>query len=99
METPMKMRHFLLGTVAVLAASLALSGYSSSALAQAAAKLSGQVTSAEEGNMEGVVVSAKKARSTITIAVVSDAQGNFSFPAQKIEPGEYALHTRAIGFE
>jgi hypothetical protein len=72
---------------------------SSSALAQTAAKLSGQITSAEEGNMEGVVVSAKKAGSTITISVVSDAQGNFSFPASKIEPGEYSLRIRAIGFE
>src|SRR5262249_10829482 len=29
----------------------------------------------------------------------SDQQGNFSFPASKIEPGEYSLGIRAIGFE
>ena len=51
------------------------------ARAQTPAALTGQVTSGEEGPMEGVLVSAKKAGSTITITVVSDAQGNYSFPA------------------
>ena len=45
------------------------------------AALTGQVSSAEEGAMEGVLVSAKKAGSTITITVVSDKDGRFSFPA------------------
>ena len=49
--------------------------------------------------MEGVVVTAKKAGSTIAISVVSDAEGKFSFPAAKIEPGEYTLRIRAIGYE
>ena len=43
--------------------------------------LTGQVTSAEEGPMEGVVVSAKKDGSTISVSVVTDAQGRFAFPA------------------
>jgi hypothetical protein len=42
------------------------------ALAQA---LTGQVASSEEGSMEGVLVSAKKESSTITVTVVTDAQG------------------------
>jgi virginiamycin B lyase len=37
--------------------------------------LTGQVTSQEEGPMEGVLVSAKKEGSNITITVVSDARG------------------------
>ena len=41
--------------------------------------------------MEGVLVSAKKAGSTVTITVVSDAQGNYSFPAAKLEPGQYSV--------
>ncbi len=49
--------------------------------------------------MEGVLVSAKKAGSTITITVVSDKDGRFSFPASKIEPGQYALRIRAIGYD
>ena len=39
--------------------------------------------------MEGVLVSAKKAGSSITVTVVTDAQGRFSFPANRVEPGQY----------
>jgi streptogramin lyase len=69
------------------------------ARAQTPAALTGQVTSGEEGPMEGVLVSAKKAGSTITITVVSDAQGNYSFPAAKLEPGQYSLRIRAVGYD
>jgi streptogramin lyase len=69
------------------------------ASAQTSAALTGQVTSAEEGAMEGVLVSAKKAGSTVTITVVSDAQGNYSFPAAKLEPGQYSLRIRAVGYD
>jgi virginiamycin B lyase len=61
--------------------------------------LTGQVTSAEEGSMEGVLVSAKKAESTITITVVSDEQGRYRFPSAKLPPGRYALRTRAVGYD
>jgi virginiamycin B lyase len=61
--------------------------------------LSGQVTSAKEGPMEGVVVSAKRAGSTITISVVSDEKGLYRFPASKVGPGDYGLQIRAIGYE
>lgn len=47
--------------------------------------------------MEGVLVSAKKAGSTIT--VVSDKDGRFSFPAAKLEPGQYGLRIRAVGYD
>jgi len=67
--------------------------------AQAPAALAGQVSSAKEGAMEGVVVSAKKAGGTITLSVVSDAKGQYSFPASRLEPGQYALAIRAIGYE
>ena len=61
--------------------------------------LAGQVTSAKEGPMEGVVVSAKKLGSTVTVSVATDDKGRFSFPATRLEPGQYALSTRAIGFD
>jgi len=64
-----------------------------------AAALAGKVSSAEEGAMEGVLVSAKKAGSTITVTVVSDAEGRYSFPAKKLSPGKYALKVRAVGYE
>ncbi len=66
---------------------------------QAAPALSGQVTSAEEGPMEGVVVSAKRDGSTISISVVTSATGRFTFPASRLEPGHYALSARAAGYE
>ena len=69
------------------------------AQAQTPADLTGKVSSGEEGPMEGVLISAKKAGSTITITVVSDAQGNYSFPAAKLEPGQYSLRIRAVGYD
>jgi virginiamycin B lyase len=89
----MQIPRLLLATSAALALTVALADQST------AAALSGQVTSAEEGTMEGVVVSAKKAGSTITVSVVSDAQGHFRFPADRLEPGAYALRIRAAGYE
>jgi streptogramin lyase len=61
--------------------------------------LTGQVTSIEEGPMEGVVVSAKQNGSTIAISVVTIAQGQFTFPAARLEPGSYTLRARAAGYE
>ncbi len=37
--------------------------------------------------MEGVLVSAAKAGSTITVTVVTGADGRFSFPADRLAPG------------
>ena len=68
-------------------------------LGTAHAQLSGKVSSKEEGAMEGVLVSAKRAGSTITVTVVSDAKGNYSFPAAKLAPGKYSLTVRAAGYE
>lgn len=63
-----------------------------------AAILSGQVSSAEEGPMEGVVVSARKQGSTITLSVVTDQKGQYSFPADRLDAGRYALAIRAAGY-
>lgn len=64
--------------------------------------LTGVVTSQEEGAtapLEGVLVSAKRAGSTMTVTVVSDAQGRYSFPRNRLEPGTYSVRIRAIGYE
>jgi streptogramin lyase len=66
---------------------------------RAQAALAGQVTSAEEGPMEGVVVSAKRRGSTITVSVITNEQGRYSFPAGRLEPGPYALSIRAVGYD
>ena len=72
----------------------------SMAAAQAqAVALSGVVSSAEEGNMEGVLVNAKRAGANMTITVVTDDKGKYQFPAAKLEPGKYALSIRAVGYD
>ena len=92
-------RYFSRVAAAVLAVLLIQTISATDARAQAAAALAGQVTSAEEGPMEGVVVSAKKQGSTITVSVITDEQGRYSFPPNRLEPGEYALSTRAVGYD
>ena len=57
------------------------------------------VSSAKEGAMEGVVVSARKDGSTITVSVISDDKGHFSFPASRLDPGHYAIGIRAVGYD
>ena len=48
--------------------------------------------------MEGVVVSARKAGSTISVSVVSDANGEYRFPPSHLEEGRYALTIKAVGY-
>ena len=61
--------------------------------------LTGKVTSEAEGTMEGVVVSAKKAGSIVTVSVATDAQGQYRFPANRLGAGKYTLKIRAIGYD
>src|SRR5215213_6471498 len=91
----MRMHRYVLSITTGLAMGFACSPL----LAQAPAALSGQVSAPGEAAMEGVLVSAKKAGGTITITVVSDESGNFSFPAAKLSPGQYNLSIRAIGYD
>jgi virginiamycin B lyase len=69
------------------------------ATASGSIALSGHIASAEEGPMEGVLVSATHAGSTLTITVVSDEKGRFQFPSSKTPPGQYALRIRAVGYD
>jgi len=66
---------------------------------QSPSALTGNVSSQAEGAMEGVLVGAKKGGSTITTWVVSNAQGQYSFPRDRMEPGKYAVSIRAVGYE
>src|SRR5712692_4919160 len=91
-------RRFSLIAAAALAV-VFLCANSTAVRAQTQAALAGTVTSAGEGLMEGVLVSAKRANSTVTLTVVSDNQGRYSFPAAKLEPGRYALRIRAVGYD
>jgi streptogramin lyase len=96
----METRRFLLIAVGALAAiALQTASVPLHAQAQTPPALTGLVTSTEEGPMEGVVVSAKKDGSTISLSVISNDQGRFAFPAARLEPGHYTLKTRAAGYE
>jgi hypothetical protein len=80
----LSMRTRLMSLMA--AAALAVVFGHAPALAQS---LIGTVSSAAESAMEGVVISAK--RGIATVSVVSNAKGEFSFPAGKLGAGDYAL--------
>ena len=80
----------------LIAGALANPAYAQS---QTQAALSGEVTSQAEGPMEGVVVSAKKDGSTITVSVITNEKGYYSFPANRLEPGHYTLAIRAVGYD
>ncbi|HEY2230592.1 MAG TPA: carboxypeptidase regulatory-like domain-containing protein [Xanthobacteraceae bacterium] len=87
--------------LALFASAFVLIGLAGLPSAQAEPKappaLIGKVSSAEEGAMEGVVVSAKKG--IVTVSVVSDDKGQFSFPASKLDAGDYALSIRAADYD
>src|SRR5688500_814640 len=85
-------------TLAVLAGVLPFAG-PVTAQTPAPSALAGKVTSQEEGAMEGVLVSAKRAGSTMTITVASNAAGQYSFPRDRLGPGKYSVAIRAVGYE
>jgi len=63
------------------------------------AAVTGLVSSTEDGPLEGVLVSARKTGSPITITVVTDEQGRYRFPQPRLEPGPYTLGIRAVGYD
>lgn len=60
--------------------------------------LTGTVTSQPEGTMEGVIIGARKTGATMTTWVVSDADGHYAFPRERLAPGHYTLKIRAVGY-
>lgn len=71
---------------------------SSAATGFDAASLSGRVSSVAEGAMEGVIVMATSSAGSRSVAVTSDAQGNFAFPANRLVAGSYQIEVRAAGW-
>jgi streptogramin lyase len=63
------------------------------------AALTGVVTSDAEGAMEGVVVTAHKDGSIVSVSVTTDAQGRYAFPENRLESGHYGIAIRAVGYE
>src|ERR1700686_211142 len=61
--------------------------------------LAGQVNSDAEGAMEGVLVRAKGEGKTISVTVVTDHEGRYSFPTSSLMPGKYKIDIRAVGHD
>src|SRR5450432_1981537 len=97
-EDPMRTRRLLLVSTASFPAIL-LQASPQAIAAQGQAALTGQITSEAEGAMEGVVVSARKAGSTVEVSVITDAQGRYSFPADRLAAGSYGIKIRAVGYD
>ena len=94
----MRTMRFLLASLLLWAEFLLSPGHAKAQTLPSEA-LTGRVSSQEEGIMEGVLVSAKKDGSMIRITVATNQQGRFSFPRNRLEPGDYSLTIRAVGYE
>jgi virginiamycin B lyase len=64
-----------------------------------AAALTGVVTAPDGKALDGVVVTAGHPGSNVTVSVITQADGRYSFPAGKLAPGRYFLSIRAAGYE
>ncbi|MEE8349749.1 MAG: carboxypeptidase regulatory-like domain-containing protein, partial [Acidobacteriota bacterium] len=88
--------------IGVLTGGLALDGFGlpqSRKSDSTGAGLSGVVTSQADGKMEGVLVTAKGVGGTVAVTVVTDTQGRYSFPPDRLKPGRYQILVRAVGYE
>ncbi len=93
------MRATLMLTLAATAAAMAFPPVSNAIQIESDVALTGVVSSEAEGRMEGVVVTARRAKSIVQVSVTTDAEGRYRFPRNRLEPGEYALSIRAVGYE
>src|SRR5437899_10216100 len=84
----------VVGALAVL-----LSGGVFRLRAQEPVSLTGHIRSDEEGLMEGVAVSARRAGSNMTLTVISNAKGVYSFPQNRLDAGHYSITVRAVGYD
>jgi virginiamycin B lyase len=85
------------GALAVVLCQATSSGVRANEQAQAA--ITGHVSSDAEAAMEGVVVTAQKDGSIVSVSVTTDAQGRYSFPEDRLVPGQYKLVIRAAGYD
>ena len=68
--------------------------------AEEAVPLSGKVTSATGEALAGIPIKARRANSNMTVAVYSDARGEYSFPTwSDVTPGSYAVTVELPDFE
>lgn len=97
----MRAKRAGLWRIASLAMIICGAGIASAAAAQKSSSvaLEGRVSSDAEGPMEGVLVRAKGEGKTISVTVVSDHDGRYSFPADRLAPGKFKIDIRAVGYD
>ena len=91
-------RKLMLG-IAVSAAAILFPPTHQSVWAKSQAALTGTVSSDAEGNMEGVVVTAKKPGSIVEVSVTTDSAGKYTFPQSHLNSGNYTISIRAVGYD
>jgi streptogramin lyase len=91
----MHMKRF----AAFLLAGISVFAYHGASRAASAPALTGEVRAAEEGPMGGVSVTATRDKSTVSVTATTDDRGRYSFPADRLVPGTYALTIRAVGYD
>ena len=81
------MRSKLMLSFAASAAAILFVATAQTVWTQGQVALTGTVSSDAEGNMEGVVVTAKRPGSIVQVSVTTDPQGRYAFPENRLEPG------------
>src|SRR5262249_12312412 len=94
----MRKTRFVTWAAGVLLVGIAGLSHPVSTQSPDAVSLTGTVTSQPEGTLEGVLVIAKRDGSTISTSVVTDAQGRYAFPRNRLVAGKYAITIRASGY-
>lgn len=95
----MRVQTYILSLAVVLCAGGCSKANEQAVEASGPVGLTGIVTSDAEGPMEGVLVGAKGVGGTVTVTVVSDAQGRYTFPPGRLAPSRYRLNIRAAGYD
>ena len=91
-------RKLMLG-ITISAAAMLFHPTDQTVWAKGQTALTGTVSSDAEGNMEGVVVTAKKPGSIVEVSVTTDAAGKYTFPQSHLNPGNYTISIRAVGYD
>jgi streptogramin lyase len=93
------MRANLMLTLVAIATAMVFPPVIDTVRAEGQAALTGIVSSEAEGKMEGVVVIARRPGSIVQVSVTTDAEGRYSFPRKRLQPSEYTLSIRAVGYD
>ena len=96
----MHARPWMLAPAALLLAAATLD-LSPATLAQSQPQpaLTGVVSSPDEPVMEGVLVTVKQVGSKRATTVVTGSDGRYAFPRARLEPGDYTVSIRAVGYD